>query len=66
MSTAHRLRSLVVPDGDGYGLARVVVAVRVAVVVSIVVLVAAGPDWMRHHTLGTAAVLGGALAYAGR
>ena len=65
MSTAHRLRSLVVPDGDGYGLARVVVAVRVAVVLSIVVLVAVGPDWMRHHTLGTAVVLGLALAYAG-
>ena len=65
MSSAHRLRSLVVPDGDGYGLARVVVAVRVAVVLSIVVLVAVGPDWMRHHTLGTAVVLGLALAYAG-
>ena len=49
MSSADSLRSLVVPDGDGYGLARVVVAVRVAVVLSIVVLVATGPDWMRHQ-----------------
>ncbi|MBY0286284.1 MAG: HAMP domain-containing histidine kinase [Mycobacteriaceae bacterium] len=64
MTSAHRLRSLVVPDGDGYGLARVVVAVRVAVVLSIVLLVATGPGWMRHHTAATAAVLGGALLYA--
>lgn len=64
MRSAHRLRSLVVPDGDGYGLARVVVAVRVAVVLSIVVLVATGPGWMRHHTGATAAVLGGSLVYA--
>ena len=65
MSKSRRLRSLVVPDGDGYGLARVVVAVRVAVVLSIVVLVATGPDWLRHHVLATAVVLGVALAYAG-
>ena len=64
MNSARRLRSLVVPDGDGYGLARVVVAVRVAVVLSIVVLVATGPSWMRHHLGATAAVLGVALAYA--
>ena len=64
MSGADSLRSLVVPDGDRYGLARVVVAVRVAVVLSIVVLVATGPGWMRHHLGATAAVLGAALAYA--
>lgn len=64
MNSASRLRSLAVPDGDGYGLARVVVAVRVAVVLSIVVLVATGPGWMRHHLGATAAVLGAALAYA--
>ncbi|SPM34795.1 ATPase [Mycobacterium rhizamassiliense] len=52
------------PPGDGYGLARVVVAVRVAVVVSIVVLVAIGPEWMRRHTLMLAVVLTAALAYA--
>jgi signal transduction histidine kinase len=52
------------PSGDGYGLARVVVAVRVAVVVSIVVLVAIGPEWMRRHTLMLAVVLAAALAYA--
>ncbi len=49
---------------DGYGLARVVVAVRVAVVVSIGVLVAVGPDWMSAHAVATAAVLAGALLYA--
>lgn len=49
---------------DGYGLARVVVAVRVAVVVSIAVLVAVGPDWMSAHAAGTAAVLAAALLYA--
>lgn len=64
MSSARGLRSLVVPDGDGYGLARVVVAVRVAVVLSIVVLVFTGPEWLRQYQLATAAVLGVALAYA--
>ncbi|MDZ4268976.1 MAG: HAMP domain-containing sensor histidine kinase [Mycobacterium sp.] len=64
MNNVRRLRSLVVPDGDGYGLARVVVAVRVAVVLSIVVLVATGPDWLRHRWGVTAVVLGVALAYA--
>lgn len=49
---------------DGYGLARIVVAVRVAVVISIAVLVATGPDWMRAHTVGTTLVLGAALIYA--
>lgn len=49
---------------DGYALARVVVAVRVAVVMSIAVLVAAGPGWMRAHAAGTAAVLVGGLLYA--
>lgn len=56
---------MVMPTIDGYGLARVVVAVRVAVVVSIAVLVATGPGWMQRHPLSTAIVLGGALAYAG-
>ena len=64
VSSARGLRSLVVPDGDGYGLARVVVAVRVSVVLSIVVLVVTGPDWLRQHWMATAAVLGIALAYA--
>lgn len=49
---------------DGYGLARVVVAVRVAVVVSVGVLVAAGPPWMTAYATGTAAVLTAALLYA--
>ncbi len=50
---------------DGYGLARVVVAVRVAVVVSIAVLAAVGPDWMRRHPWLLAALLLAALGYAG-
>lgn len=50
---------------DGYGLARVVVAVRVAVVVSIAVLAAVGPDWMRRHPWVLATLLLAALGYAG-
>lgn len=53
-----------VPSGDRFGLARVVVAVRVAVVVSIVVLALIGPDSMRDHPVGLALALSGALAYA--
>lgn len=56
--------SAVVPAGDGYGLARVVVAMRVAVVVSIAVLAGTGPDWMRRHIWWLAFVLVAALAYA--
>lgn len=52
------------PTIDGYGLARVVVAVRVAVVVSVAVLVGTGPDWLRGQSLGTVVVLGAALVYA--
>lgn len=64
VSRSRSLRFHVMPEGDEYRLARVVVAVRVAVVVSIVVLAAAGPAWMRHHAvaLGITAFL--ALAYA--
>ncbi|MGE0216271.1 ATP-binding protein [Mycolicibacterium sp.] len=51
-------------DFDDYGLARVVVAVRVAVVLSIAVLVVTGPSWLRAHTVGTAVVLAAALTYA--
>ena len=49
---------------DGYGLAHLVVAVRVAVVVSIIVLVAVGPHWLRAQLAGVAVVLGVALGYA--
>lgn len=52
------------PAGDGYGLARVVVAVRVAVVVSIIVLVLVGPEWLRQYPVALTAALGGALVYA--
>lgn len=51
-------------DGDGYGLARTVVAVRAAVVVSIGVLLVIGPDWVRQNTTATATVLVAALLYS--
>ncbi len=59
-----QLRTTVDFDGEDYGLARTVVAVRVAVVVSIGVLLAIGPQWVRQHTTATVAVLGGAIVYA--
>ena len=49
---------------EDYGLARTVVAVRVAVVVAIGVLSAIGPSWVREHAVATVVVLGGALTYA--
>lgn len=49
---------------EDYGLARTVVAVRVAVVISIGVLLAIGPYWVREHTAATVMVLGAAMAYA--
>ncbi|BBY81647.1 HAMP domain-containing histidine kinase [Mycolicibacterium pulveris] len=64
MGTTRRLRSLVGPSGDQYWLARVVVAVRVAVVVSIVVLVAVGPEWLRRYPLVLGLVLAAALGYS--
>lgn len=51
-------------DGDHYGLARTVVAVRVAVVVSIGVLLAIGPAGVRQHAGATVAVLAAALLYS--
>ncbi|MGJ6121974.1 HAMP domain-containing sensor histidine kinase [Mycolicibacterium sp. Y3] len=65
MGGSQRFRSLFMPSTDGYGLARVVVAVRLAVVLSVAALAVIGPAWMRQHTLGTAVVLGAALSYAG-
>ena len=59
-----QLRTTVDFDGEDFGLARTVVAVRVAVVVSIGVLLAIGPQWVRQHTIATVAVLGGAIVYA--
>lgn len=49
---------------DGYALARIVVAVRTAIVVSIGVVLLVGPPWARHHAAATFAVLGAALLYA--
>ena len=57
-------RSTADGNGDDYGLARTVVAVRVAVVISIGVLLAIGPDWVRQHVAGTVAVLVAAVVYA--
>jgi len=51
-------------DGEEYALARIVVAVRVAVVISIGVLLAIGPDPVRRHVAETVAVLAAAMVYA--
>lgn len=47
-----------------YGLARTVVAVRAAVVISIAVLLAAGPGWIRQHAPVTITVLTAAMVYS--
>lgn len=49
---------------EDYGLARTVVAVRAAVVVSIAVLLAIGPSWTRQHVPATVMVLAAALLYS--
>ena len=49
---------------EEYGLARIVVAVRVAVVSSIGVLLAIGPDWIRQHAGLAFAVLAAAMLYS--
>ncbi len=59
-----QLRTTMYFGGEDYGLARTVVAVRVAVVISIGVLLAIGPHWVREHAAATVVVLGGAMAYA--
>ncbi len=51
-------------DRDDYGLARIVVAVRIVVVLSIGVVLLVGPSWARHHAPVTAVVLTGAMLYA--
>lgn len=61
---ARRLKFMVNPTIDGYGLARVVVAVRVAVVLSIALFAATGPQWLRAHAVALALALAGALVYA--
>lgn len=64
MDRFWRIGALLVPIRDGYGLARVVVAVRLAVVVSIGVFVAIGPEWMRNHVLALGIVLVVTVSYA--
>ncbi len=64
MRPLDQLSSTVDFDGEDYGLARTVVAVRVAVVISIGVLLGIGPQWARQHTAVGFAVLGAALVYA--
>ncbi len=52
-------------DGDEYGLARVVVAVRMAVVASVGgVLVLVGPAWVRQHVPAAVGILIAATVYA--
>lgn len=60
----HAGMEVPVIDSDDYGLARTVVAVRTAVVISIGVLLAIGPDWVRRHTAASAAVLTAAMLYS--
>ena len=50
--------------GEDYGLARTVVAVRTAVVLSVGVLLAIGPPSVRQHIPATAAVLAAAMLYS--
>ena len=50
--------------GEDYGLARTVVAVRTAVVLSVAVLLAIGPPSVRQHIPVTAAVLAAAMLYS--
>jgi len=61
-----RVRQLdhTVIDDDDLGMARIVVAVRTAVVASIGVLVLIGPDWVRQHVAVAFAVLALAMAYS--
>lgn len=64
MRQRDRATSLEDWSGDDYGLARTVVAVRVAVVASIGVLLAIGPDWLRQHVAVTVAILVIGMVYA--
>lgn len=52
------------PGLSTYGLARVVVAVRAAVVTSIGVLLVVGPEWVRQYSTAVACILVAAVAYA--
>ncbi len=60
----HAGMEVPVIDSDDYGLARTVVAVRTAVVISIGLLLVIGPDWVRRHTAASAAVLTAAMLYS--
>lgn len=51
-------------DSDDYGLARTVVAVRAAVVLSIGLLLLIGPNWVRQHTAAAFTVLAAAILYS--
>ena len=63
VSRVRQLDHTVIDDAD-LGMARIVVAVRTAVVASIGVLLFVGPVWVRQHLLVTVAVLAGAMAYS--
>jgi len=60
----NQLRNVVDFGGEDYGLARIVVAVRVAVVISIGVLLGIGPDGVRQQVVATIAVLAAAMVYS--
>ena len=62
MRLHNRVTALV--DGGEYGLARVVVAVRMAVVASVGVLVLVGPAWVRQHVPAAVGILIAATVYA--
>lgn len=59
-----RDRIITLVDGDEYGLARVVVTVRMAVVASVGVLLLVGPAWVRQHVPATTGILVAATVYA--
>ncbi|WP_231748720.1 HAMP domain-containing sensor histidine kinase [Mycobacterium sp. M26] len=51
-------------DDNDLGVARIVVAVRTAVVASIGVLLLIGPDWVRQHAAIAGAVVAAAMVYS--
>lgn len=63
VSRVRQLDPTVIDDGD-LGVARIVVAVRTAVVASIAVLLLIGPDWVRQHVPIAAAVIAAAMVYS--
>lgn len=63
VSRVRQLDPTVIDDND-LGVARIVVAVRTAVVASIGVLLLIGPDWVRQHAAIAGAVVAAAMVYS--